>query len=105
MHRMRRVAEAVAVALLSALTVVACQSKESGAREFVAERLACPVASVEVRPRSDLSPRDVGAAAHCDVWEARGCGHQTRLCCFRTKQRPDRVHCATVDYPPGATKF
>jgi hypothetical protein len=93
--------------LLFAFTLLTagCQSYESSAREEFSTHFSCPTDRVDVRARPDLDPRAVGTAAYCDVWEGRGCGQQSRFCCFRPKKNPASVKCSTVDYRPGDAKF
>jgi hypothetical protein len=40
-----------------------------------------------------------------ELWEARGCDHQTLYCCYRPSKHANRVNCSSEDYPPGAAKY
>jgi len=128
-HRSR--VAAVAFVLVGALT--ACQSMEGGARESFSESNTCPPDRIEVRARSDVKnsdllprgepPPDIKAdpgrramweeeqarraksADGCTIYEARGCGQQTLLCCFRPAKHANRVACMTRPYVNGVSRW
>jgi hypothetical protein len=120
----------LAVALLGS----ACKSKEQGAREEFSETYTCPLDRVEVRARPDVKKSDLAKREDpppnieadpgrlqlwqskrdeqrkrdddgCEMFEARGCGKQTLLCCSRPAKRQDRVNCFQHDYANGVTRW
>jgi hypothetical protein len=123
----------VAAALCAALT--ACKNLNDAAREDFSQTHTCPLDRVEVRERRDLRPSsfmttrtppaevaaDPGrlkmwqdeqdkqrAAANNygdQVFEVRGCGHQTLMTCHRLSRNANRAFCSSKDYPPGVVKW
>ena len=45
------------------------------------------------------------AGTFCELWEGRGCGHQTLFCCHRPQKHANRVSCSSRDYPSGVTRY
>jgi hypothetical protein len=124
----------VALFGLSAVAPSACKNKEEGAREAFAAEFTCPVNRIEVRPRPDVKlsdtipmiepPAEVKADPErlkmwrdkqtqgkrkgdesCEMFEARGCGEQTLLCCSRPPKHLDRISCSTRDYENGVDRW
>jgi hypothetical protein len=123
-----------ALVLAGGLALAGCTSKESGAREEFSRDFTCPPERVDVRARGDLKPADflkpatpspeVAADAErlklwqaqqdkqredanpfgYEVFEARGCAHQTLYFCRRGK-RVDTILCSAKEYPPGASRW
>lgn len=116
------------------LSASACKSKEQGARESFSDDFTCPLDRVEVRARPDVKPSDLAKREEppadikadpgrlqlwqskkdeerrksddrCEMFEARGCGKQTLLCCSRPAKRQDRVMCFNHDYADGVTRW
>ena len=114
--------------------LVGCQSKEAGAREKFSNEVTCPEERVEVRERSDLTPSmlraqvppppdvaaDPGRLAMwkakeeesnenadqaCDMFEARGCGKQSLVCCRRHSKRINETSCMTLPYANGVSRW
>lgn len=121
------------VAVVLALAT-ACQSFEGGARESFSTGNTCPADRVEVRARGDVKysatlprrepPADIKADPGrlkmweeqeakstraqddaCEMYEARGCGKQSLLCCRRPPKHVNRVSCMTRDYPAGVSRW
>ncbi len=128
-----RVTPVLAV-LVTTLVLSACKSKEQGARESFSKDFTCPEDRVEVRARPDVKrsdldkreepPADIKADPGrlelwqsrkdeerkksddgCEMFEARGCGKQTLLCCSRPAKRQDRVMCFNHDYANGVARW
>lgn len=120
--------------LVAVLGLAACKSKEVGARESFSNDFTCPLDRVEVRARPDVKRSDLDKAEQpppdiksdpgrlklwqakkdedrkrsdegCEMFEARGCGKQTLLCCSRPARRQDRVMCFNHDYANGVTRW
>jgi hypothetical protein len=110
------------------------RAARGGAREAFSKTHTCPEERIEVRRRADLirsklgdmrkPPPEVQADparlkmwqaeqdrinksvdAMCELYEARGCGHQELMCCFRPAKRMNRVSCSTEKYPDGVSKW
>ncbi len=55
--------------------------------------------------QAEQDQRLASAGAHCEVWEGKGCDHQTLFCCHRPAKNQNRVSCSTEKYPPGVSKY
>jgi len=124
----------IALLGLSAVAPSACKNKEEGAREAFAAQFTCPENRIEVRPRPDVKLSDTlptseppaavkadpdrlkmwrdkqtqgrrGVDESCEMFEARGCGEQTLLCCSRPPKHLDRVSCSKSDYTDGIERW
>jgi hypothetical protein len=130
---LKRIAGAGAVAL--ALSLLACQSLDEGARSNFSRSFTCPADRVEVRPRPDLhpsnwfKPRTPSAEIAADpgrlkmwqdqqeklrtstdsyhwIYEARGCGHESLYECGRTSRGSSSgVMCRAQAYAPGMSQW
>ena len=121
--------------LVVAALLMGCKNLNEAAREEFSRTHTCPPERVEARERRDLSPAsfvrkrtppaeiaaDPGrlemweeeqekerAAANAfgdEVFELRGCGHQTLMTCHRVSRNANRASCRVQEYPPGVAKW
>ena len=115
-------------ALAAAVGLLACKSKEQGAREHFSKDVTCPEDRVEVKARTDLHPSDwldkktppadiasdpgrlsMWQAQQADqrsradngdeLFEASGCGTQKLYACHRHNKDWNYIMCFSQSYP------
>lgn len=113
--------------------LVGC-SKETGAREKFSQEFTCPADRVEVRERKNLKPSmlrvrvppppeiasdpgrlaqynekqaeiDEGADTFGDIYEARGCNHQSLYACRIRSNKTVGVSCTSQPYGNGVSRW